>query len=125
MTPENGILSLGGILAEESIERSFRFKNNTEFSVKFSLEIVKMGLLNKDQMNAITFTPQEGSIEANKEVEIRARFKPDRVSQLYYNLLKINVPEQKNPKSIYIFGYSFPRQAYVFLFQPPKLYTPS
>lgn len=53
------------------------------------------------------------------------RFRPDRVSDQYYNLINIEIPEQKNPKSIYLFGYSYPKQAYISIFKPLKLYTPT
>ena len=59
------------------------------------------------------YIPSSGKIPANGQVDIKIIFKPDRLSENFFEKIKVNVPEQKNEKFIYVSGYCYPRQAYV------------
>lgn len=66
LTPENGILALGGVIVDESVEKTFKLKNLTEFDITFNLRTMREGISNKDNITSITYTPKEGVIEGNK-----------------------------------------------------------
>ena len=50
------------------------------------------GIQNLNGQENISFIPSEAIIDAKKEIEIKIQFKPDRVSDKYFNLIVIDVP---------------------------------
>jgi len=46
------------------------------------------------------------------------KFKPTRISENFYELIKIEVPNQINPKFLFIKGSCYARQAYISYFKP-------
>jgi len=82
------------------------------------------GLSNNQGIKAFNFSPSEGTIMPGEEETVKVVFKPDRISEKYYTLIKIDVPNQQNEKSLYIKGSCYNRQAYLTYYQPfifPKL----
>jgi hypothetical protein len=79
----------------------------------FKLDRKVQGLKNTSSIQPFTFIPTEGFIEPNASTEIKVKFKPDRISDKYYELIHIFVPEQKDEKRIFIWGSCYSRQAYV------------
>lgn len=77
--PESGLLGLGGVILDEQSDKSFKIKNPTNFQLKFQLLKKASGMKNASVLSPITYIPSEGLLEPNKDIEIKIKFKPDRV----------------------------------------------
>lgn len=113
LEPENGILDVSSCLVGENIGKKFVIKNISNFALDFKLLTMASGIKNSNGKEAFLFNPSQGKIAASEELEIEVNFQPDRVSQKYWSLIKIDVPNQRNEKQIYIYGACYPRQAYI------------
>lgn len=107
--PEEGILDIGACMPGHRIQKKFKIKNVSNFALDFKLDKLVSGLQNTNGMEAFIFLPSEGKIPAFGEVEVIARFQPDRVSEQYFHLIVIDVPNQKNAKEIFLRGFCYPR----------------
>ena len=74
--------------------------------------------MNLNSGSAFSYIPSHGTIPAHGAVEIKVRFRPDRISEKYFEKMKIHVDEQKTVRYFYFTGSCYPRQAYVTLFKP-------
>ena len=95
ITPENGLLDFGGVLLDEYSEKTFTIKNICNFEVNFILKDEGEGVKNSNSSRAISYIPMSGKIPPNDSVDVKVKFVPDRISEKYYNKIKIFVPEQK------------------------------
>ena len=50
-----------------------------------------------------------GTIKANEEYEVKILFQPDHVSNDYFDILLIDIPNQIEPKKIYLRGQAYSR----------------
>ena len=62
--------------------------------------------------------PSMGTIKANEEYEVKILFQPDHVSNDYFDILLIDIPNQIEPKKIYLRGQAYPRQAFIREYVP-------
>ena len=118
LTPEDGLLNIGATLPGERIEKSFEVKNVSSFSLDFRLELQKAGLKRTDGQEAFLYLPSQGTLAAGQSQTIKVLFIPDRISEKYFHLLKIEVPNQKTERKLFIKAACFPRQAFVSYYQP-------
>jgi hypothetical protein len=118
ITPEDGLINMGNTLPGEKLEKTFDIKNVSNFSLDFNLELMHTGLARSDGQDAFLYIPSKGTIKAGESVQIRLIFNPDRVSEQYYNLIKIDVPNQKTERRLWVKGACYPRQAFVCHFKP-------
>jgi hypothetical protein len=118
LDPESGLLNVGACLKGEYMENKFKIKNISNFSLNFKLATMAEGISNNQGIKAFSFSPTEGTILPGKEELVKVLFKPDRVSEKYYNLIKIDVPNQQNEKSLFIKGSCYDRQAYITYHEP-------
>jgi hypothetical protein len=118
IAPEDGLLQVGAALPGERVERSFEIRNISNFPVEFSLAPQYTGIRRTDGQDAFLYFPAKGLIDSRQACTVKVVFYPDRVSEKYYNVVKIDVPNQKNEKSIFIKGACYPRQGYISYFKP-------
>lgn len=78
-------------------------------------------MLNTNFGSAFTYVPAQGVIPAHGTMEIKVRFRPDRISEKYYEKIKVHIEEQKTVKYFYFSGSCYPRQAYTTFYRPPAL----
>lgn len=55
------------------------------------LQKVGTGINNSNSSSAFSYIPSNGTIPAHGTVEIKVRFKPDRISEKYYEKVKVHV----------------------------------
>jgi hypothetical protein len=118
INPQDGLINMGATLPNEKLEKTFDVKNVSNFSLDFDLKLLGSGLKRSDGQEAFLFIPSKGTIKAGEILQIRIVFNPDRVSEGYFNFIKIDVPNQKTERFLYLKGACFPRQAYVSHFKP-------
>lgn len=81
------------------------------------------GINNLNSSSAFSYIPSNGVIAAHGTIDIKVRFKPDRISEKYFEKIKVHVEEQKEVKYFYITAFSYPRQAYITHFRPSLMPT--
>lgn len=103
------------------MEKTVKVKNICNFDINFSLQKIGGGILNTNSGSAFTYVPAQGVIPAHGTIEIKARFRPDRISERYFEKIKVHIEEQKTVRYFYFSGSCFTRQAYVSLYRPPLM----
>lgn len=133
LTPESGLLNAGGVVIGDYVEKTFSIQNLSNFQLSFKLVSKAKGIQNKNRSQVFSYIPSEGKIQAHKELEVKVIFRPDRVSENFYEVVNniiffessiilfkitIDVPHQKDEKSLFLAGMCFPRQAWITLYKP-------
>lgn len=124
ITPADGLINMGSALPNEKLEKTFEIKNVSNFSLEFNLKTLGSGIKRTDGQEAFLYIPSKGNLKAGEALQIKIIFNPDRVSEEFFNYIKIDVPNQKTERFLYLKGACFPRQAYVVHYKPfemPKL----
>lgn len=98
-------MNVGGVVLGESCERSFSIKNISNFVIKLKIVSKAHGIYNKNGSKVFSFIPSEAIIKAHEEIEIDTGnidfrilyfhciiFKPDRISEKFFELVTIDVP---------------------------------
>ncbi len=71
------------------------------------------GIYNKNGSKVFSFIPSEAIIDAHEEIDINIIFKPDRISDKFFELVTVDVPNQKDEKQLFVYGSCYPRSAYI------------
>jgi len=111
--PSNGLLYFANIIVNENADKEFEIRNVSNFPVKFSLDKLAEGIVNKKGLSNFTFIPSEGIVPSSSTLKIKVIFSPDRVSNHYFQILKVNVPNQVSEQMIYVRGFSYRRQNFI------------
>ena len=119
--PESGLIGFGGVVLDQYAEKTLSVKNICNFEVEFVLEKIGSGVENINSARPFLYVPSSGKIPANGQVDIKILFKPDRINQNFFQKVKVNVPQQKNERFIYVTGFCYPRQAYVKNYKENKI----
>lgn len=114
----DGLLSFGNIIANEQQVKTFNVRNVSGFPVKFELNSKISGVENHSLLTPFTLIPAHGQIEAMKEYEVKIIFQPDHESDHFFNILLVDVPNQKEEKEIFMRGWCYSRQVFVREFEP-------
>ena len=118
INPADGMIAFGNIIAGESIEKTFTIKNVSSFSVNFNIMSLVSGVENQQKQVPFVMIPSMGTIKANEEYEVKILFQPDHVSNDYFDVLLIDIPNQIEPKKIYLRGQAYSRQAFIREYVP-------
>lgn len=89
LIPESGLLNVGSILLGEYVEKTFTIENLSNFQLSFKLVSKAKGMQNKNGSQAFSFIPSEGKIPAHKTLDVKVIFRPDRVSENFYEVVRI------------------------------------
>lgn len=111
--PHSGLIYFGNIIVNEHSEKEFEIKNVSNFPVKFSLDKKAEGVVNKKGLSNFTFIPSEGIVPSSSSLKVKVIFCPDRISNHYFQILKLNVPNQVKEQMIYVRGFSYSRQTFI------------
>lgn len=111
--PHDGLIYFANILVNEHSEKEFEIKNVSNFPVKFSLDKKLEGIVNKKGLSNFTFIPSEGIVPSSSSLKVKIIFHPDRVSNFYFQILKLNVPNQVKEQMIFVKGHSYTRQNFI------------
>jgi hypothetical protein len=116
--PEEGLLSFGNLLVGETVEKTFKIKNISSFSVKFNLVTEAYGVTNKKKEVPFLLVPSTATIGAKETYEVKIVFQPDYVNNNFFEVLLIDIPNQIKPKRVYLRGQAFDRQMAVRVYEP-------
>lgn len=118
IVPDTGLLDFGNVLVGEWVEKTFEIENVSSFPVNFDLVSKVSGVENQKKQVPFTLIPARGSIKANSTYEVKIIFQPDHVSNHFFNVLLIDIPNQVNAKSVYLRGHAYTRQTIIREFAP-------
>ena len=104
ITPDTGLLAFGNCILGEYVEKTFEIKNVSSFPVHFKLISQVSGVENRKKSLPFTMVPNEGTIGAKATYEVKIIFQPDFISNDFFDVLLIDIPNQIKPKSIYLRG---------------------
>ncbi|CAG9327365.1 unnamed protein product [Blepharisma stoltei] len=113
LDPEDGLLNMGNAIPGDFVEKAFTLKNIVSFPFEFMLKKRMVGVQNYNSLVNFTFIPQYGRIEPGSSLQVKVKFNPDHSSERYYEHILIDVPNQIDPKEIYLAGSCWRRSMYV------------
>lgn len=116
--PEDGLIPFGNVLVGETSEKSFKIENVSSFPVNFNLESLVHGVENYRKQVPFMLIPKQGTIPANESYEVKIIFQPDHISDDFFDVLLIDIPNQINAKKVYLRGQAYQRQVFVREFAP-------
>ena len=108
--PEDGMLKFSNVFVNETSERDFEIENVSNFPINFKLESVAAGVENLSKQRPFLLIPSEGTVPPKEKYKVTIIFQPDHDSNDYFDVLLIDIPNQLNPKSIYLRGWASSRQ---------------
>lgn len=108
--PEDGILQFSNTIVGEKVEKSFTITNISSFAVNFDLMTQVKGVENLSKRRPFLFVPSKGTIKAKSKYEVKITFQPDHISNEFFDLIEIDIPNQINAKKIFLRGWSYGRQ---------------
>lgn len=113
LDPEDGLVNIGNCISGDTIEKIITLKNLVTFPFEYTLKKKAKGVQNFNGLVNFTYIPQESKIEPGKDLQVKIRFSPDHYSERYFEHVLIDVPNQIEPKEIYVAGNCWKRSVYV------------
>lgn len=113
LDPEDGLINIGNCIVGDTIEKTMTLKNLVTFPFEYILKKRAKGVQNFNGLVNFTYIPQESKIEPGKDLQVKIRFSPDHYSERYFEHVLIDVPNQIDPKEIYVAGNCWKRSVYV------------
>eukprot|EP00913_Durusdinium_trenchii_P027424 g25721.t2 len=109
--PEDGIIHMGSVIytkdAKDYTTNQLVIKNESPFELVYKLETVIRG-----DRGAPPFTLSPETATANSSLNVTVTFRPRRPNSLFREKVLVNVPNQREPTYVYLYGHCFKYQAY-------------
>ena len=122
----DGIFFIGNSVINNYLERSFDIINNSSFSIFYEIKTINSGKKNKTGLKPFSYIPYKNEIEGNGTKTIKVSFTGDHQELFnFYELILIDVANQKKPNYIYVSGASWLRQVYYRELIIPRFYDES
>jgi hypothetical protein len=114
--PADGILHLGSVVyskeGNDFTQAKLQVVNQSKYELAYSLETVLSAEPCHVGPSPFTMVPASGLVEANGKKEVLVTFRPHRPLEVYREKVLVNVPNQKEPTYVYLYGHCFDYQAY-------------
>jgi len=114
--PEDGVLRLGSVThgkeRKDHTKEDLVIHNDSPFELCYSLETVAGADPNHTGPPPFSLTPSTGVVEANGSKTVTVTFRPHRPMALFREKVLVNVPNQKEPTFVYLYGHCFKYQTY-------------
>jgi len=114
--PEDGVIHMGSVVyskaAKDYTTEKFVIRNESPFELNYKLETLIRADPNHTGPAPFTLTPAAGTVEANGSKTVTVTFRPHRPLGLFREKLLVNVPNQKEPTFVYLYGHCFKYQAF-------------
>lgn len=114
--PEDGILKLGAVTygkeGKDHTKEDLVVKNDSPFELCYSLEAVAPADPNHTGPPPFVLTPSTGVVEANSSKTVTVTFRPHRPLAVFQEKILVNVPNQKEPTFVHLYGHCFKYQNY-------------
>merc|ERR1719387_2156733 len=114
--PENCILQLGSVIYNKACsdytEQKLEIENDSPFELCYKLETLIPAEAHHVGPPAFTLTPSTGVVPGHGTQTVKVVFRPHRPLAVYREKLLVNVPNQKKPTYVYLYGHCFSQQTY-------------
>jgi hypothetical protein len=114
--PESGVLQLGAIMYNKACtdhaEKTLEIENDSPFELCYNLETTIAAELHHVGPPPFTLTPSSGVVPGNGSKTVKVTFRPHRPLEVFREKLLVNVPNQKKPTHVYLYGHCFTQQTY-------------
>eukprot|EP00927_Polykrikos_kofoidii_P077823 TRINITY_DN74730_c0_g1_i1.p1 TRINITY_DN74730_c0_g1~~TRINITY_DN74730_c0_g1_i1.p1 ORF type:complete len:1662 (-),score=352.24 TRINITY_DN74730_c0_g1_i1:23-5008(-) len=114
--PEDGIIHLGSVVynraAKDYATATLEVKNTSEFEMLYRMEPVVSAELHHVGPSPFTLTPSTASVEGHGSKTVTVTFRPHRPLEIFKEKILVNVPNQKEPTYLYLYGHCFQNWAY-------------
>ena len=120
---QDGIFFIGNSMNNNYLEKSFDIVNNSSFSFPYEIKTLNSGKKNKSGIKPFTYIPYKSEIGGNETKTVKVVFCGDHQEiNNFYELILIDVPNQKKPNYIYVSASSWSRQIYYRELIIPRFY---
>jgi hypothetical protein len=114
--PSDGILHLGSVVytkeGNDFSQAKLTVVNDSRYELAYNLETVLGAEPCHLGPSPFTMVPSSGVVEANGRKEVTVTFRPHRPLEVFKEKILVNVPNQKSPTYVYLYGHCFDYQAY-------------
>lgn len=114
--PQDGVIHMGAVIynreAKDYTTQQFLVKNESPFELVFKLETIIPADANHHGDPPFTASPSSGTVEANSSMPVTITFRPHRPNTIFREKILVNVPNQREPTYVYLYGHCFKYQAY-------------
>ena len=107
------LLHLGDALVGDEVQGSVEIRNTSQFALRFTLVRVAGGHANLGPLPPLDASPCEATIQAGEAQRLSVRFAPDHAGEHFFELLKVEVPNQKGGQLLMLRGRAWPSAGYV------------
>ena len=116
--PNDGLMDFGNVLEGDISEKTFTIENLSGFPVSFKLNWENKGMPNTNGKDTFCYIPAAGTITAKGKMKIRVIFSPEYQSNQFYEKVLIDIPNQINPKRLFLRGYCWKRSGWTRIYKP-------
>lgn len=114
--PEDGVITMGSIVytpeCRDYHTGRLEIKNDSPYKLCYQLDTVIPAEGSSTGVPTFTLTPQSGAVEAHGSRSVTVTFRPHRPMAVFMEKVLVNVPNQRSPTYVYLYGHSFSYQAY-------------
>ena len=113
VVPKDGLVYLGNTIANDTIEQTVNLKNIVSFPCEFEIRQLGKGVQNFNGVTNFSYIPNKGKIQPGQTLPLKVRFNPDHQHENYFEHILVDIPNQIEPKHLYIEAACWKRSLYV------------
>lgn len=114
--PANGVIHMGSVVyskeAKDYNTQLLTIKNESPFELHYKLEFLLRADPNHKGVPPFALSPATGTVAANGSRTVTVTFRPHRPMLVFREKVLVNVPNQREPTYVYLYGHSFKYQAF-------------
>ena len=110
---ETTLLHLGDCLVGDEASGAVDILNTSQFALRLLLTPLASGHANLGPLPPLDVSPTEATVEAGKRLRVNARFAPDHAGEDFFELLKVEVPNQEGGQTLMLRGRAWACAGYV------------
>jgi hypothetical protein len=114
--PEDGILQLGSVIYNKACsdytEKTLEIENDSPFELCYKMETLISADPNHVGPPPFTLTPSTGVVPGNSSKTVKVVFRPHRPLAVFREKILVNVPNQREPTYVYLYGHCFSQQTF-------------
>lgn len=114
--PEDGVIHMGCVVyskeSKDYTTAQLSILNESPFELNFQMESLIRAGPNHKGIPPFTLTPSSATVAAHSSLPVMVTFRPNRPLAVYREKILVNVPNQKEPTYVYLYGHCFKYQSF-------------
>mmetsp|Transcript_40551 Transcript_40551/g.71324 ORF Transcript_40551/g.71324 Transcript_40551/m.71324 type:complete len:1627 (-) Transcript_40551:67-4947(-) len=114
--PEDGVIQVGSVVYSKAcadyVTANLEIENDSPFELAYNLETVLPAEPHHVGVGPFTLTPSTGTVAKFGSRTVTVTFRPHRPLAVFREKVLVNVPNQKEPTYVYLYGHCFAYQMY-------------